>query len=398
MFKIRKIEVEWDLLVIDVLTLILILVITSIITGSTSIPLRIALGLPFVLFFPGYTLTAALFPRKKALSGVERIALSLGLSIAVTILSGLILNYAWNVSLYPLLLFMTFFIFAMSAIAWYRRKRLPMEERFSVPFLYRLPTPKWHGAGRWDKALSIILAVSILGAIGMMAFVISTPKVGERYSEFYVLGPGDMSSGDYPTEFVMDGGAVTGVWYTGIGEPQWVDEGTMGRVRLGIVNNEHKAVSYRVEVLIYENEGTSYQPEVWAKINGEWQSGIEMGELAHEGKWEHEIGFAPQYISDSDTLTETAEEKQTFLILASTHNFEANDYIQIGSTADTNVFESTQIDTVVSDTKITLKLDLMHKHVPDEPVFKKQKVEFRLFKNGEGEPYSTLHFWFPVVE
>jgi uncharacterized membrane protein len=46
-----------------------------------------------VLFFPGYTLISALFPRKDSLSGVERLALSFGLSIAVVPLIGLILNY-----------------------------------------------------------------------------------------------------------------------------------------------------------------------------------------------------------------------------------------------------------------------------------------------------------------
>ena len=62
----------------------------------TSGALRIVLGLAFVLFFPGYTLIAALFPGKDALDSIERLALSFGLSIAVVPLIGLILN------LYPL--------------------------------------------------------------------------------------------------------------------------------------------------------------------------------------------------------------------------------------------------------------------------------------------------------
>src|SRR3989442_5344824 len=46
-------------------------------------PARVVLGLPFVLFFPGYVLIAALYPRRSDLDGVERVALSLGLSLAV---------------------------------------------------------------------------------------------------------------------------------------------------------------------------------------------------------------------------------------------------------------------------------------------------------------------------
>ena len=45
--------------------------------------LRILLGGPFVLFFPGYTMVAALFPGRDDLEGLERLGLSLGLSIAI---------------------------------------------------------------------------------------------------------------------------------------------------------------------------------------------------------------------------------------------------------------------------------------------------------------------------
>ena len=51
-------------------------------------PIRIILGLPLVLFLPGYALIATLFPRKDDLDAIERIALSFGLSIAITPLLG----------------------------------------------------------------------------------------------------------------------------------------------------------------------------------------------------------------------------------------------------------------------------------------------------------------------
>lgn len=54
---------------------------------------RIILGLPLVLFLPSYALIATLFPRKGDLDGIGRIALSFGLSIAITLLLGLALNY-----------------------------------------------------------------------------------------------------------------------------------------------------------------------------------------------------------------------------------------------------------------------------------------------------------------
>ena len=77
----------------------------------TSGALRITLGLFFVLFFPGYVLLLSLFPKRGSLSSIERIAVSFGLSIAVTSLIGLILNQTpWGIRLYPIVISLTLFI------------------------------------------------------------------------------------------------------------------------------------------------------------------------------------------------------------------------------------------------------------------------------------------------
>jgi len=93
------------------------------------VPLRVILGLPFILFFPGYVLMLALFPRKERMSGIERVVLSFGLSIAVVPLLGLILNYTWwGITLESILYSMASFIFIISVIASNRRKRLGERE------------------------------------------------------------------------------------------------------------------------------------------------------------------------------------------------------------------------------------------------------------------------------
>ena len=55
--------------------------------------LRAAFGFIYVLFIPGFAATWALFPKKEELNWIERIALSLGLSIALSTLPVMFLNY-----------------------------------------------------------------------------------------------------------------------------------------------------------------------------------------------------------------------------------------------------------------------------------------------------------------
>ncbi|MFQ5924446.1 MAG: DUF1616 domain-containing protein [Dehalococcoidia bacterium] len=254
-----KIRVGSELLLINVLVALLIVIVAL----FPSNVLRIILGLPFVLFLPGYALTAALFPKKGDLGGIGRIALSFGLSIAVTALVGLILNYTpWGLSLYPILLSLTVFILAASAVAYYRRRRISVEERFTRSF--QIASPRWAGLSNVDKALSIVLVLSILAAIGALGYVVAAPKAGEQFTEFYVLGPeGEVE--DYPRQLAL---------------------GEQATVTLGIVNHEGEETSYHIEVTIDEVKNTEVGPLL----------------LATEAKWEQEVSFAPQLPGDDQKV------------------------------------------------------------------------------------------------
>jgi len=282
-----KSKLENDFLIIAAITILLAIIIVSL----DSNVMRIILGLPFLLFFPGYTLVAALFPRKSDLDGIERVALSFGLSIAVVPLVGLILNYAWEIKLYPILISLAVFILAMSAVAWYRRRRFPQSERFNVSFSFRLPS--WERQSNVDKLLSVVLVIAILGAIGTLAYVIATPKVGEKFTEFYILGLGEKAEW-YPTEFVMEGGKTILVRY-GSEEAFQEEEEEYGRVTLGIVNREHREAIYQVEVRINGEE-------VKVQLDGQEVEGLGPILLEHEKTWEQEIGFAATDIGEDQKV------------------------------------------------------------------------------------------------
>jgi len=69
---------------------LLVLTIISIQFSQTPMVLfRYVFGSIFVLFLPGYSLIEALYPKKKDLTPLERLALSIGLSLALVPLVGL---------------------------------------------------------------------------------------------------------------------------------------------------------------------------------------------------------------------------------------------------------------------------------------------------------------------
>lgn len=245
-----RIKLQNGLLLVNILTILLIII-------STFFPsnvLRIILGVPLVLFFPGYTLIAALFPRKNALDSIERVALSFGLSIVVVPLIGLILNYTfWGIRLYPVLVSLVIFIFITSIVAWYRQRRLAQVERLTISV--NLSLPPWRGQSLIDKILLIVLIAAILGAMGTLGYVIATPKVGERFTEFYILGR-EGKAENYPREVIV---------------------GEEDGVIVGIINREHADVSYLVEV----------------KIDGVRNNQVGPLELGHDEKWEEIVSFTP---------------------------------------------------------------------------------------------------------
>jgi len=232
---------------------ILIIVLIIIVTLIPSNILRIIIGLPFVLFSPGYTLMLALFPKRGQIGNIERVALSFGMSITIVPLIGLIMdNTPWGITIESTLYSITGFIFIVSIIAWFRLWRLSEYVRFSIEFEIRLPD--WRGS-RWDKALSVILIVAILGSLGALGYVLATPKVGERFTQFYILN--------------MEGKATD--------YPDMLSVGEQGQVIAGIINNEHKVTTYRIEI----------------KIKGDKESLSNPITLEDEGKWEEIITFTP---------------------------------------------------------------------------------------------------------
>ncbi len=219
---------------------------------------RIAFGLAFVLFIPGYSLVSALFPGKLQISGTERMALGFGLSIAVVPLIGFALNFTpAGITLYPVLISIFAFILLAGSIAWYRRSKLAPEERFTLPADFGRGSIRrlFSGRSKLDKILNSSLALAFLAAVITLGFVVSNPRSGERFSEFYILGEGGIAD-NYPTS---------------------LEVGQTASVTAGIVNHEQATATYRVEININGSSAGSYGPVT-----------LEEGE-----SWQQDLAFTP---------------------------------------------------------------------------------------------------------
>jgi uncharacterized membrane protein len=254
-----RVKLVNDLLLLDVLAVLLLVVVIF----FPSNALRIVLGLPFVLFFPGHALLAALSPRRYALYSIERVALSLGLSVVIAILIGIILNYLpWGIRLYPIVISFTVFLLVTSLVAWYRRLRLPEAERPGISLRLRLPS--WRPRSVPVIILFVVLGVTVVGALGTLGYVASLPKGGEGFTQFYILGPEGRAE-NYPERVVV---------------------GTETEVLVTVINQEHETASYRVQV----------------KINGVEDFEIGPVQLEHQEKWEGTVRFSMNRVGNNQLV------------------------------------------------------------------------------------------------
>ena len=94
------------------------------ISSQPEVVLRYVFGSLFVLFIPGYALIQLLYYRREDLSDLERLALSLGLSLALVPLVGLILNYTpFGIRLIPVALSLALLSMTLITLAIIRRYR-----------------------------------------------------------------------------------------------------------------------------------------------------------------------------------------------------------------------------------------------------------------------------------
>ena len=114
--------------------------------------------------------------------------------------------------------------------------------------------------GNLNKVATFLLSACLVVCIGATVYLAVSPKGGERFTEFYILGPSGKAEG-YPTNLML---------------------GECGTVIIGVVNHEYEKVKYRIVV----------------KLDNETIATMENITLDHEEKLELNYTFTPQRIGE----------------------------------------------------------------------------------------------------
>ncbi|MCL0042976.1 DUF1616 domain-containing protein [Dehalococcoidia bacterium] len=242
-----------DLLVVIFLTLLLIPV-----TYFIQIePMRMILGVILVLFSPGYALVSTLFPRVDRFGTIERIALSVGLSLITVAILGLILNFTpFGIKQIPFTTTLIVWTISFSTYALVTRTRIGSEDRAGLSFgsvRTRALIPS--GIISWILTISVLIAATIF--IATLISKIQLPPENAPLTEFYASHQIDGEI-EYPTELTL-----------GIGQDY----------PLTIVNRENQVAEYSIEITL-DNQGlgaitiASDLPEKIVLENNETWEGI----------------------------------------------------------------------------------------------------------------------------
>ncbi|MGZ7118723.1 MAG: DUF1616 domain-containing protein [Methanobacterium sp.] len=83
----------------------------------------------------------------------------------------------------------------------------------------------------FDRKLSVILIIILIIAVAATVYIILNPSPGEKFTEFYILGP-DGKAGNYPTNLTVN---------------------QTGSLIVGIVNHEQANITYNLVIKLNNN-------------------------------------------------------------------------------------------------------------------------------------------------
>ncbi|QCS41941.1 DUF1616 domain-containing protein [Natrinema versiforme] len=234
-------------------------------------PLRVPVGVAFVLFVPGYVFIAALFPERgpgrtegdledpdperepstadrgsradgdrldprvwnapwpARIDGIERVAYAVGTSLVIAPLVAVSLELTpWGIRPAPFVVALSAVTAVTTVVATVRRLAVPEPDRFRVP--YRAWLARGRAAIRGpdshaDVALNGLLIAAVLLAAGSVGYAATELPQDDDYSAIYLLSEDEFEADSYPTD---------------------LEPGDSAALTVGIENREGQSVNYTV--------------------------------------------------------------------------------------------------------------------------------------------------------
>ena len=293
-----------DIVAIAIVAISTVAVTSSPNPGLVGSPLHVVLGLLFVFLIPGTALTAVLFPGRKQdvpasetdldrvleldgrITSMERLILSVGLSVMTVPLIGLLLNFSpAGVRVTTIIPAIAGFSLVLGVAGLVRRLRLSPEEQFRIS-----PRAPFSRVVRWikaptakrDRILNLMLVVGLLVATTGIGYAVVAPQPGERFTEFYLRTAdpetGALVADDYPSE---------------------LNRGEQLVLYPGLTNQEHRTMSYTVVVELQRVDSREQSARVLEKNEVDRFSTT----VAHGESWQQEHRISPTMYGENLRLT-----------------------------------------------------------------------------------------------
>lgn len=222
--QVRGYRIPVDM--VGILSLLVVLA-ASVILVSDSLVWRLLIGGPLLVFVPGYSLLAVLFPRSgtqpnkasvrspniifrsRRLRLRDRVVLAIGMSVTLIPILGIVLA-ATGLQFTRLTVVGTLSMFTVCCVlsGIGRRLQVPPEQRF------RLPIDQWtsdarsflFGGNLVDSGINLFLVGSILIGLGTAGYAVAVPQQDTEFTSFALLtrtSDGAYQSSQYPTTFTQ---------------------------------------------------------------------------------------------------------------------------------------------------------------------------------------------------
>ncbi|WP_339106467.1 DUF1616 domain-containing protein [Haloterrigena salinisoli] len=291
-------QYPFDLAVVSVAAILAYGIATAMPDGNA---LRLLVAFPLVLFLPGYALVSVLFPatersgrealstridrQRRGIDVLERLGLSVALSLAIVPIVGLVLPFTqWGFTTVAMAAALCAVTVVFAQVGVVRRFRTPASERFSVSPLASLARLRRdESAVATASSILVVLTIGLAAGALLLGFLVPPSTGGYTELALYSGADGEEQVAGNITDDVAPGESVPvtvsitnqegeSTDYTVVVQEQVIendtvvertrleslettlDDGTTGNGELNVTPTASEGETVRVSVLLYQGE------------------------------------------------------------------------------------------------------------------------------------------------